>query len=216
VEFIRDTGVFQIVERGDKPNPRELILCYTGFGLRLKFPRGIPGIGIPLPESQRNALKKFLKEHLKIEGLGVDVAFDVLSGKIRTIESTVPGPFTEFNVNSKVRIEIFKGPGEALKGLQLGTIFVGFSSAPFVRPDPSKRAKITCSRDCPPSLVPVTVGSGTGFEVVAPTKGEHVDGGCKCGPASRNVALNRVATNRALAARPATFRRMPQRRLAPR
>jgi hypothetical protein len=212
VEFIRDQGVFQILER-DKPNPGELILCYTGFGLRVKFPRSLPGIGSLLPEKQRNALKEFLKGHLKIEGLGVDIAFDVLSGKIPTIESTTPGPFTDFDVRPKIRIKTFEGPGEALKGLQLGTIFVGFSSRPFVRPDPVQRPKITCSRGCAPSLVPVTVGSGTGIEVVAPTKGDLVDGGCKCGPESRKIILSRVAANRALA-RQATLRRMPPRRVS--
>jgi hypothetical protein len=204
VEFIRDTGVFQIVER-DKPNPSELILCYTGFGLRVKFPRTIsPTL---LPGTVRNALKQFLKEHLKIEGLGVDIFFDTLSGTIPTIESTIPGPFTDFDVNPKIGIKTFEGPGEALKGLQPGTIFVGFSSRPFVRPDPVQRVKITCSRGCAPSLVPVTVGTGTGLEVVAPTEGELADGGCKCGATTRKAALNRVAANRALAMRRVAARR---------
>ncbi len=213
VEFIRDTGVYQIVER-DKLNPAELILCYTGFGIRVKFPRSIPGVGFEVPQVVRGAFRKFLKERLGIDGLGVDIFFDVLSGKIPAIESTVPGPFTDFDVDRKIRIKTFEGPGEALKGLQPGTIFVGFSSPSFVRPDPIARPKLRCSRGCAPSIVPVTVGSGTGFEVVAPTKGELLDSGCKCGPTIRATPLGRVAAQRALASRRASLRRTPQRRMA--
>ena len=181
VEFIRDTGVFQIVER-DKPNAKDIILCYTGFGLRVTFPRDLPGLpGGFIPESLKESLKEFLKKQLKVKGLPIDILFDVLSGKIPTIESTTPGPFTEFDLDRKVKLKAFEGPGEALKGIEIGKIFVGFGSRrTFDHPDPAQRPKITCSTGCTPRLVPVIVGKGTGFEVVAPTKGELVDADCKC------------------------------------
>ncbi len=206
VEFIRDTGVYQVVER-DKPNAKDIILCYTGFGLRITFPRDIPGLIDFIPERLKEPLKKFLKENLKL-GIEIDILFDVLSGKIPTIESTTPGPFTEFDVDRKITLKAFEGPGEAFKGIEVGRIFVGFSSRrTFAHPDPVKRPKISCSRGCRPSLVPVTVGKGTGFEVIAPTKGELVDGDCKCTEATSRLAMSRIAPKKRLAFRGMTLSR---------
>jgi hypothetical protein len=143
-----------------------------------------------------------MKQRLKVEGLEVDILFDVLSGKIPTIESTIPGPFTEFDVDRKISLKAFEGPGEAFKGIEIGRIFVGFSSRrTFAHPDPVKRPKINCSQGCRPSLVPVTVGSGTGFEVIAPTKGEFVDSDCKCGEGPARLAFRRLAPQKTLVLR---------------
>jgi hypothetical protein len=200
VEFIRDTGVYQILER-DKPNAKDIILCYTGFGLRVKFPRDLPGLIDFIPERLKEPLKKFLKENLKL-GVEIDILFDVLSGKIPTIEATTPGPFTEFDVDRKITLKAFEGSGEAFKGIEVGRIFVGFSSRlTFAHPDPIKRPKISCSRGCRPSLVPVTVGKGTGFEVIAPTKGDLVDGDCKCTEATSRLAISRIVPQKRIAFR---------------
>jgi hypothetical protein len=140
VEFIRDMGVFQIVDR-DKPDAKEIILCYTGFGLRITFPRSIPGLMDAIPESLREGLKKLLKENLKLD-LPTDILFNVVSGKIPAIESSTPGPFTEFDVKPgrnrpMINLKGFEGPGEVFKGIEIGKVVVGFSSPrTFSRPDP--------------------------------------------------------------------------------
>ena len=199
VEFIRDTGVFQIVERA-KPDPKDIVLCYTGFGLRVTFPRSLPTL--PVPKSVQEQLKQFLKQRLSLPELPLDLLFDIASGKIPTIESNTPGPFTEFDVHRNVRLKDFEGPGEALKGIELGKIHVGFSSPrSFHHPDSVQRPRISCSSGCSAAIVPVVVGTGTGFEVVAPTKGELLDGDCKCVEATTRSGLSRIAPSKGFALR---------------
>ena len=114
-----------------------------------------------------------------------------------------------------VKLKVFEGPGESLKGLMLGTVFIGFSSRQFIHPDPVQRIKITCP-GCNPSQIPVKIGSGSGFEVVAPTKGSLVDCACKCEPAKvtqsgvSQFTARQNAAKRALAARRLATRRAPQ------
>jgi len=212
VEFIRDTGVFQIVERDEK-NPKDIILCYTGFGLRLLFPRNLP---FALPAPLRDALKQALKG-LKIQGLPLDIALDVLGGKIPSIESKTPGPFTDFDVKpgSKApkpfRLQAFEGDAVLFKSADLpGKVRVGFDSPrTFHRPDPAERPRLLCS-GCTDSIVPVTVGTGRGVDIIAPTKGTLVDAQCRCDEAPgqqarlgvrqpiRSAIRPRVAVRRAL------------------
>jgi hypothetical protein len=209
VEFIRDTGVFQIIER-DKPHPNELILCYTGFGFRVTFPRSIPGFERLVPKALRDSLRKYLKEHLKIEGLGVDIFFDAVSGKVSTIESTIPGQFTDFDVAPKIRLRDFEGSADVVKGIELGTVIVAFNSLrSFKQLDPGKRPRITCSPRlrCEANLVPVRVGPSTGFEVLAPTTGELVDGACECETRQKDSVSNRTALARVLELRQAALRK---------
>ena len=204
VEFIRDTAVFQIVER-DKPNPKDIILCYTGFGLRLLFPRNLPGV---IPGPLKNALRDFLKKELRIEGVGIDVLFDILSGKIPPIESKTPGPFTEFDVDRNVTLDKFEGDAVVFKGPDLpGKVRLGFDSKrSFRHPDPVKRPKLRCA-GCTASIVPVTVGTGRGIDIIAPTTGKLDDGSCRCEPAPARVVAgvrqrSRAAVRPRIALRP--------------
>jgi hypothetical protein len=183
VEFVRDTAVFQIEER-DKPNPKDIILCYTGFGLRLLFPRDLP---VLIPEPLKKTLKEFLKKTLKVEGSGIDVLLDVLGGKIPSLESKIPGDFTNFDVVPSARalkpftLQSFAGDAVLLKGGDLpGHVRLGFDSRrTFRHPDPVQRPRLVC-KGCTESIIPVKVGTGTGIEVVAPTSGTLVDGSCVC------------------------------------
>ncbi len=211
LQIIRDTGIFQIVETG-KPDAKELVLRYTGFGFRILIPRdAIAGI----PDFVLNEARSLLKKALNLDDFAIDILFSV-TGKIPTIESTTPGPFRDFQTSRLVKLKVFEGPGESLKGIQLGTVFLGFSSQPFIHPDPAKRIKISCS-GCAPSQIPVKIGSGSGFEVVAPTKGSLVDCACKCEPVKitqggiSRLTTRRIAINRALAARRPAKGRAPQR-----
>jgi hypothetical protein len=183
VEFVRDTAVFQIEER-DKPNPKDIILCYTGFGLRLLFPRDLP---VLIPEPLKKTLKEFLKKTLKVEGSGIDVLLDVLGGKIPSLESKIQGDFTNFDVVPSARalkpftLQSFAGDAVLLKGGDLpGHVRLGFDSRrTFRHPDPVQRPRLVC-KGCTESIIPVKVGTGTGIEVVAPTSGTLVDGSCVC------------------------------------
>jgi hypothetical protein len=208
--------VFQIVDR-DKPDAKEIILCYTGFGLRITFPRSIPGLMDAIPESLREGLKKLLKENLKLD-LPTDILFNVVSGKIPAIESSTPGPFTEFDVKPgrnrpMINLKGFEGPGEVFKGIEIGKVVVGFSSPrTFSRPDPQERPRISCKSGCRDSLVSVIVGTGAGFEVLAPTKGELVDGNCKCVEGAQKLSIRAIRSPQTGAA----FRRvLATRRLPP-
>lgn len=191
VEFIRDTAVFQIQER-DKANPKDIILCYTGFGLRLLFPRDLP---IALPESLKKLLKDFLKKTLKVEGVGIDVFFDVLGGKIPSIESKVPSDFTDFDVviGSKMlkpfTLNSFQGDAVLFKSPDLpGHVRLGFDSGrTFRHPDPLQRPRLVC-KGCTESIVPVKVGTGRGIDIIAPTKGTLIDGACVCEVAPKQAS----------------------------
>lgn len=184
IEFIKDTGVFQIVER-EVTQPKEIVLCYQGFGFRVKLPRQgiLPGfvkIGVV-----KRWLKEALKEAFNLKNdPGIDEKLEqYLNFKaIPTIETTTPGLFTDFDVDRNVTLKVFAGGGSALKGIEPGKIHVGFGkkgSRPWNAPDPQQRPKIRC-QGCTDSIVLVKVGSSMGFEVIAPTEGELAERGCKC------------------------------------
>jgi hypothetical protein len=180
VEVIRDTGVFQIVER-DKSKPSDVSLCYSGFGVRVKLPREIP-----VPEFLKDKIKDGLKKMLKrmFRGLkdlrNLDELLDKwLTLKVPTIETTSPGSFTDFDVDPNVEMKDFIGICTVSKGLVPGKVFVGFLSKTFHNPDPMKNSKISCP-SCSVNTVPVEVGSKFSFEAFAPTRGELIQGSCKC------------------------------------
>lgn len=195
IEFIQDTGVFQIVER-EVAQPKDTVLCYKGIGLRVKLPRKdlIPKV------VKIDVVKRWIKEAVKdafnlrnVPGIDQKLEQYFNLNPVPTIETTSPGPFTDFNVDRNIPLRVFAGFASVMKGLEPGRIYVGFGrqgSRPWFHPDPWQRPKITCA-GCATPIVPVRVGSPLGFEVVAPTEGELAERGCKCGVIATRTAFRR-------------------------
>lgn len=191
VEFIKDTGVFQIVER-EVAQPKDIVLCYSGIGFRVKLPRQDLLPKFLKSNTVKRLLKEAIKETFNLKNTpGIDEKLEqYLNLKtIPTIETTTPGPFTDFDIDRNITLKVFSGGGSALKGIEPGKIYVGFGkkgSRPWNAPDPQQRPKIRC-QGCESSIVPVKVGLSLGFEVVAPTEGELLERGCKCGITSTRI-----------------------------
>jgi carboxypeptidase C (cathepsin A)/GH25 family lysozyme M1 (1,4-beta-N-acetylmuramidase)/subtilisin family serine protease len=176
-EVIREKGAFEIRERA-KDNPRSIILCYSGWGLKITFPRGnvedlidqVPGLS-HLPD----ALKKLIKAGIK------EAIPDSLKTLIQPIESRTTGQFVPFDLLHSRSIKVFEGSAQIGEGFWMpGTVNVQFSSAPWTRPDLQERPSITNCSGCTASGIQVVVGAGHGMELFAVTGGDLVAGSCEC------------------------------------
>ncbi len=186
-EIIRESGMFEIRER-DKQNARSSVLCYSGLGLRIVFPRaniddfldetiGKVGIFKTLPD----AVKKQIREAIK----------KMIPGGLKTlvqpIGSETPGPFARFNLKKPRNIGVFTGKSQGDvqigKGIWMpGQVNVEFNSAPWTRPDPIQRPHITnCpDTDCNDAGVQAVVGNRQGLELFSITAGTLAAGACVC------------------------------------
>jgi outer membrane protein OmpA-like peptidoglycan-associated protein len=193
-EIIRETGVFELRER-DKANIRGQILCYSGFGLRLIFPRKNldefldEAIGkVSVFRNVPDFLKKQLKEAVK------KLIPDVLKTVVQPIESNTPGPFVRFDLKHPRRINVFEGSVQVGKGVWMpGQVNVEFDSAPWKRPDPIQRPIIvSCpGTTCNDAGIQTTVGAGQGLELFSVTAGDLLPGSCVC--AASELTTQRVA-----------------------
>jgi hypothetical protein len=180
-EILREDGVFEITER-DKPNPRTSVLCYTGFGLRLKVPvnlddvldQAFSGPGLSnLPDVVKKALKEAIKK----------VIPKAIVDRAQPIQSDTPGPIFNFDLLRKKNISVFAG--RVLIGKDIffpGQVDVEFASRPWTVQDPQKRPGITnCQKTtCNVGGIKLTVGEGKGIELLAVSIGDLVQGSCAC------------------------------------
>jgi subtilisin family serine protease len=182
-EIIQETGTFEIAER-DKPDARRIVLCYSGWGLRVLFPRQ------NIDEFLDDALdkldflkrlpdlaKKQFKEQVK------KLIPDLLKTLIQPIESDTPGPVARFDLRHPQKIQVFQGSVQIGKGIWMpGQVNVEFDSAPWRRPDPVQRPAITAcpDTDCNEAGVQTKVGDGKGLELFSISGGDFVPGSCVC------------------------------------
>jgi hypothetical protein len=165
VELVRDKAVFQIMERG-KPAPKEITLCYTGYGVRVPIPR--PDLLEAVPEPFRSHLERILdalvpREFRTIPPLESDCA-----------PSTA---FRDFTLNRRELLHVFSGPAGLGRGIKPGHVALTFKSRKFTTL--VNRLSLSCS-DCPGhNTIQLVVGSGRGFELAAGTEGE-LSVGCRC------------------------------------
>jgi hypothetical protein len=187
-EIIRETGVFEIRER-DKPGARSATLCYSGFGLRIALPRKklddfldetigkVPMFKV-LPPAARKEIRDAIKKAIP----------DPLKTLVQPIGSDTPGRFARFDLLHPRNIRVFSGSVQMGKGVWMpGQVNVEFNSAPWNRPDPIERPRITkCpDTDCNAAGVQTVVGDGKGLELFSITAGDLVAGSCACSPEVR-------------------------------
>jgi len=182
-QIIQETGVFEIRER-DKANARVLVLCYSGFGLRIIFPRanidqflddGINKVSFfrRLPD----AVKKQLRESIK------KLIPNALKTLVQAIESDSPGPIARFDLKHPRNTRVFEGRVQVGKGVWMpGQVNVEFDSPPWHRPDPIQRPIITTcpGTTCNDSGVQTIVGVGQGLEFFSITAGDLAIASCVC------------------------------------
>jgi hypothetical protein len=173
LELIRDTAVFQIIER-EKPNPKQTTYCYTGFGFRVPLPRFKDLIAqldqLPLPALVKKLLKEALNKLIPPSRV-----------PLPPFETTVPGPFADFDLNRKVPLSVFAGDVFIGKGITVGKVFLVFGSPAWRRPDPLQRPRIVrCGTECRDNTLAVQAGDGRAFELFAVNEGSFNQGDCKC------------------------------------
>jgi hypothetical protein len=181
-QMIRESGVFQIHEL-DRPNPREITLCYSGFGLRIILPREklddfldeIAGRVPLLPDD----IKRKVKEEIK------KLVPRAVKTLIQPIDSDTPGPLARFQLNHPRNMKIFEGGAQTGKGFWMpGQVNLEFNSPPWRVLDKLKRPIITAcpDTDCNGAGVQtvVGVGDGLGFELFSITQGSLIKGACIC------------------------------------
>jgi subtilisin family serine protease len=194
-EIIRERGTFEIRER-DTVNPRGVVLCYSGIGLRILFPRQkidefideaidkIPGMK-QLPDF----LKKQIRDEIK------KAIPDLIKTLAQPIDSSTPGPLARFDLLHPRKINVFEGSVQIGKAIWMpGRVNVQFDSPPWGTPDPLKRPKIvSCpDTDCNEGGIQAIVGDGLGLELFSITAGDLVRGSCVCAvpaPAGREAEL---------------------------
>jgi outer membrane protein OmpA-like peptidoglycan-associated protein len=203
-EFIRERGVFDIRER-DKATARGVILCYSGYGLRIVFPR--KNIDEFLDETIAKvpafkALPAFVREQIK--NAVKKLIPDGVKTLVQPIESDTPGPLVRFDLKHARHLKVFEGVVNVGKGVWMpGQVNVEFESPPWHIPDPIKRPLIqNCQdADCNVAGVQMVVGDRRGLELFSITAGELVPGACECAaPVSppRTVARSLMRSPRSL------------------
>jgi hypothetical protein len=184
-DLLEENGVFEVTERC-QPNPRTSVLCYTGFGLRLRVPVNLDdlldqGLG-SLPAPAKKALKEVLKKALP----------KAILDRAQPIESDSPGPVVEFDLVQPKDIRVFSG--RVLVGKDIffpGRVDVEFASDPWKVPDPLRRPRITNCRNaiCNQGGIKLVVGEGKGIELFAVSIGDFAQGSCVCRTSSASREL---------------------------
>ncbi len=191
VELIKVDAVFQIIER-DKPNPRNVILCYEGYGFRVKKP-SIPVLdkilkkalkGLPIPEPVKKIIMDEIKKLFKTDVEYID------------LESNCAGDFENFDIvrvisrNNKYictkrKISVFEGSaavGTALDAPRY-TISLVFKTPEFMNPN---GIRLKCGK-CSKNIITLPLGQAKGFEFFIATEGTLKAGDCKCVECPKDV-----------------------------
>lgn len=191
IEVTRQKAVFQVRERG-KPGARTITLCYDGWGGRL---------ALPIPGKLEDAVDDLLKSTagLSSEGLRAPIR-KVLTAELERmmprratkllakIDSNVPGPWKPFDLNRRERLEVFRGPADIFVDVitnvgASGQIWLAFDGPKWNNLDRARRVAMKL-KGGETSVIDVTVDGGVGFDLLSINKGNLVDHGCSCEPAS--------------------------------
>lgn len=180
-QFIQETGTFELRERG-KLDARGMVLCYSGFGLRITVPTNLDDfLDLAIDKTVFKGLPDVVKKALK-EGIKKAIP-RVVVDNLRPIESDSPGPTLQFDLLHPRSMMVFPGSVQIGKGIWMpGRVNVEFDSQPWRRPDPRQRPHITkCPNICPDDsgLQPV-VGEGKGIEFFSISAGDLKSGPCAC------------------------------------
>jgi V8-like Glu-specific endopeptidase len=189
-EIIQETGVFEISERG-KANPRVSVLCYSGWGLRIIFPR------TNIDQFLNDAMNKVpgLQRLVSIKKLLIDLIKNRIPNALKTlvqpIQSDSPGPAVNFDLLHPRNMRVFEGRVQVGKGVWMpGEVNLEFDSPPWHRPDPVQRPHISScpGATCNDSGVQTVVGDGHGLEFFSITAGNLAIGSCRCQAAAASEA----------------------------
>jgi hypothetical protein len=186
VEIIRQKAIFQVKER-DKANPRQITLCYDGWGGRLALPvpgtlddaldemlKRVPGIG--QNDLIRQSLKKVIREELE------KLLPRTVTKLLAKLDSTVPGPWKPFDLNRREQLEVFKGPADIFVDVITnisgpGQITLAFDGRKWKNLDLQQRVTLKCE-SCAGSVIPLQVDGGVGFDLLSVNTGTLAEQGC--------------------------------------
>jgi hypothetical protein len=190
VELIHVKAVFQIEDRD--PHKNGSILCYTGWGVRVKFP-DIPGLDKELDEALKRVpggewVKKQIKDAIK-KAFKVELGLEHLEGKC------APASFVPFQLSGQLqgpsneptclkrRINVFEGAAEVgtdVTATVAGPDKIGlaFMNNAFALGN-TRLAK--CGPNCNRNSIVLPLGQSKGFELFLDSRGELKPGSkCNC------------------------------------